>query len=114
MAKAVARCTGRWANATTVLARRSVLPVRCGFSHKYDAVPTSRPPQNIFLPQPTPEGIRAFRELYQQCFGVDLSSADALELATRTLHLVYLGTHPPATKSKVVPKEELKKGELEN
>ena len=90
MAKATARRTGRWADATNLLARSSILPVGCGFSRKQETMPTPRPPQNIFLPQPTPEGIEAFRELYKQRFGTDLS----LEMATRTLHFAYLGTHP--------------------
>ena len=95
MAKAVARRTGRWADATNLLARPSILPVGCGFSHNQETMPSARPPQNIFLPQPTLEGIAAFKKLYKQRFGTDLTPEKALELATRTLHFVYLGTHSP-------------------
>ena len=44
------------------------------------------------LPRPTPEGIQEFARLYLREFGVELEPTRALELATRTLQFVYLGT----------------------
>lgn len=55
----------------------------------------SNPPLDPFLPQPTPEGIEKFKEIYKARFGKDLSSQEALELATRTLHFVHLCLNPP-------------------
>lgn len=52
-------------------------------------------PRDLFLPQPTPKGVEKFKELYKARFGKDLSSQEALELATRTLHFVHLRLNPP-------------------
>lgn len=54
------------------------------------------PPSDIFLPQPTPQGVEKFRELYEARFGKDLSPQEALELATRTPHFVHLCLNPPS------------------
>lgn len=50
--------------------------------------------RDVFLPSPTPEGIKRFQSLYRRKFGVDLDSQEALELATRTLHFIFLATTP--------------------
>lgn len=57
--------------------------------------PTVNALSKLFLPHPTPQGVAEFRDLYRCQFGVELSPQQALELATRTLHLVWLGTHSP-------------------
>lgn len=46
------------------------------------------------LPHPTPEGVQEFARLYLREFGVELKPTEALELATRTLQFIYLGTTP--------------------
>lgn len=44
---------------------------------------------------PQPEAVHRFRTLYAARFGVQLSEEKALELATYTLRLAYIGTAPP-------------------
>jgi hypothetical protein len=46
------------------------------------------------LPVPSAEGISQFQRLYEQRFGTTLSESEALDLATRYLHLVYFATTP--------------------
>lgn len=70
--------------------------VMCGHTSNFlpmAARPLS-PHRDIFLPSPTPEGIEKFKALYLEKFGTELSPQAALELATRTLHFVYLATTP--------------------
>ncbi|MCX6381054.1 MAG: recombinase family protein [Armatimonadetes bacterium] len=49
----------------------------------------------MHLPSPTSQGVDKFKSLYFQTLGIQLSDSEALEFATRTLHFVYLATHPP-------------------
>lgn len=46
------------------------------------------------LPVPSIEGVSQFQRLYEQRFGTTLSESEALDLATRYLHLVYFATTP--------------------
>jgi hypothetical protein len=71
----------------------SRIEVAGGLSRKPVAMPNQ--PHDLFLPQPTPEGIEKFKALYTERFGKDLSSQEALELAIRALHFVHLCLNPP-------------------
>lgn len=52
-----------------------------------------------FLPTPSEDGVRRFRELYQQRLGHALSDEQALDLATRYLHLYFFGTTRPKSEA---------------
>lgn len=58
------------------------------------ATQTSATPTST-LPTPTPEGIAQFKALYRKRFGIELDEEQALDLATRYLHLFCLGVNPP-------------------
>jgi hypothetical protein len=55
------------------------------------------------LPTPSPEKVREFATIYYQQFGVVLSESEALEAATLTLQLFYLGTYGLKTKVQSPP-----------
>ena len=46
----------------------------------------------MWLPAPSPDGVKRFQRLVTEEFGLELSSEDALELATRVLQI-----HPMQT-----------------
>lgn len=52
-----------------------------------------------FLPAPSEEGVRRFQELYLSRFGQTLNDDEALDLATRYLHLYFFGTTRPNSKT---------------
>jgi hypothetical protein len=62
--------------------------------------PKSSPPTALTvgspksLPVPSAEGVRQFQSLYERRYGTVLSESEALDLATRYLHLVYFATTP--------------------
>jgi hypothetical protein len=43
---------------------------------------------------PSPQGVEEFKALYLKHYGVTLNDQDALEAATRLLHLLYFGLTP--------------------
>ena len=44
----------------------------------------------MWLPVPSPAGVKRFQRLVNEEFGLELSSEDALELATRVLQIRLL------------------------
>ena len=47
------------------------------------------------IPTPTPEGVQQFKTLYLKRFGVELDEEQALDLATRYLHIFSFGVTRP-------------------
>ena len=46
-------------------------------------------------PTPSPARVAVFKDLFLRRFGVDLGEQEACDLATRYLHIFYLGVTPP-------------------
>jgi hypothetical protein len=59
---------------------------------------------------PSPAGVRRFQELYRQRFGEPLDDAQALDLATRYLHLYYFGTTRPPQPASLLQPEDRRTG----
>ena len=58
------------------------------------------------IPNPTPEGVAKFKQLYRELKGEELDDDTAQDLATRFLHFAFFGLTVPPKRENVEPEPE--------